>query len=188
MNKLLRIVIGLLLASALGLLAWQASGPREPVFEDRTLKSWLDHHVASSAASPPYNSPGWKKADQALRSIGTNAIPTLLEMIRAKDPPLVVLKLLQVAARHRWTGINYRYAVTRNEEAEYAFEVLGTNAVGAVSELILGHFEVLDLPASPDLNVSTLCVVANGQIILCARDNHGDRFLDIRRVENEDVK
>ena len=100
------------------------------------MTSWLNRHVASSAASPPYNSPGWKKADQALRSSGTNAIPTLLAMIRAKDPAPVVLKLLQVAARHRWTGINYRYAVTRNEEAEYAFEVLGTNAVGAVSELI----------------------------------------------------
>ena len=49
----------------------------------------------------------------------------------------------------------------------------------------LGQFEVLDLPASADLNVSTLCVVANGQIILCARDNHRDLFLEIRRVPNE---
>jgi HEAT repeat protein len=136
MTKCLRIVIGLLLVSGLGLLVWQASGPREPVFEGRTLTSWLDHHVASSAASPPYDSPGWKKAEQALRSIGTNAIPTLLEMIRAKDPPPVVLKLLQVAGRYRWTRINYRYALSRNEEAEYAFQVLGRNAVSAVPELI----------------------------------------------------
>jgi len=52
----------------------------------------------------------------------------------------------------------------------------------------LGHFEVLDLPASDNLNVSTLCVVANGQIILCARDNHRDVFLEIRRVETEGAK
>src|SRR5262245_62017876 len=52
----------------------------------------------------------------------------------------------------------------------------------------LGHFEVLDLPASDNLNVSTLCVVANGQIILCARDNHRDLFLEIRRVETEAPK
>ncbi len=136
MNKRLGIVIGLLLATILGLLVWRASGPREPVFEGRTLTSWLDHHVASSAARPPYNSPGWKKADEALRKIGTNAIPTLLGMIRAKDLPPVVLKLLEVAGRHRWTRINYRYALSRNEEAEYAFEVLGTNAVSAVPELI----------------------------------------------------
>lgn len=131
-----RIVIGLLLASALGAFFWQASRPRQPVFEGRTLTSWLDHHVASSAASPPYDSPGWKKADEALRSIGTNAIPTLLDMIRAKDPPQFMLTLLELARRQHWMRINYRYASSRNEEAEYAFEVLRTNAVSAVPELI----------------------------------------------------
>ncbi|MBI2929748.1 MAG: HEAT repeat domain-containing protein [Verrucomicrobia bacterium] len=388
MSERLLIVIGLFLAGVVGLLIWQASGPREPVFEDRTLTRWLDHHVASSAADPPYDSPGWKKADEALRHIGTNAIPTLLKMIRAKDPPPVVLRLLQFAARYRWTRINYRYAQPRQEEAEYAFRVLGTNAANAVPELIkiyeeavppssqrsaalalghigrgaqaalpalfrnfthtngdvrfyavsavmhiggepgvvvpaltsalkdsnvnvrwnalaglsnfggrarsavpdivrmlndpgmvgsdsitqqvetalwriapekvgkplvvedatpmiandttiqalklifhgkrqtlippgrpvpaiaqywnsdprprltlyrgasasedtdhfLGHFEVLGLPASDNLNVSTLCIVANEQIILCARDNHRDVFLEIRRVETEAVK
>ncbi len=143
MNKRLRIVIGLLVASVLGLLVWQASGPREPGFEGRTLTSWLDHHVASSAAIPPYDSPGWRKADEALRSIGTNAIPTLLTMIRAKDPPPVVLKLLQLAARNRWARINYRYARSRHEEAEYAFRVLSTKAVSAVPELIKIYEEVV---------------------------------------------
>ena len=52
----------------------------------------------------------------------------------------------------------------------------------------LGQFEVLDLPASNNLNVSTLCVVSNGQIILCSRDNHRDKFLEIRRVEAEGAK
>src|SRR5260221_5529956 len=110
MNKRLRIVIGLLLASVFGLLVWQALGPPEPVFEGRTLSSWLERHTPTSAGDPPYDSPGWKKADEALRGIGTNAIPTLLKMIRAKDPPPVVLKLLQAAGRYRWTRINYRYA------------------------------------------------------------------------------
>jgi hypothetical protein len=52
----------------------------------------------------------------------------------------------------------------------------------------LGDFEVLGLPASDDLNVSTGFVVANGQIVLCARDNHGDVFLEIRRVVTEGAK
>ena len=388
MNNRVRVVIGFLLASVLGLLVWRAPGPREPFFEGRSLTSWLERHVPTSAADPPYNSPGWKKADEALLRIGTNGIPTLLKMIRAKDPPLLMLKLLETARRHRWMGINYRYASSRQEEAEYAFKVLGTNAVPAVPELIkiyeenvsassrmcaalalghigrgaqaavpvflrhfthtnadvryyavsammsiggepnvvvpalasalkdsdvrvrwntlvalsnfgsrarsavpeilkmfddqgmigsssikeqvetalwriapekvgkplvveeatpmiaqgvttealkltfygkretlippgkpvpavaqywssdprprltlyrgasapdgkehlLGQFEVMGLPSSANLNVSTLCVVANGQIILCARDNQGDRFLAIRRVENEAVK
>ena len=127
MRRRLLIATGLLLAGVAGLIIWQASGPREPVFEGRTLTSWLDHHVADSSAKPPYGSPGWKKADEALRRIGTNAIPTLLTIVRAKDPPPVALKLIEFAARHRWTRINYRYAWRRHEEAEYAFRVLGTN-------------------------------------------------------------
>jgi len=53
---------------------------------------------------------------------------------------------------------------------------------------LLGQFEVMDLPASANLNVSTLCVVAGGQIILCARDNNRNLFLEIRRVPNEEVR
>lgn len=388
MSKRFVMVTGLLLAGVVGFLVWRDPGPRDAVFEGRTLTSWLDHHVASSAANPPYNSPGWKKADEAIRHIGTNGIPTLLTMIRAKDRPPFVLKLMETARRRGWMRVGYRYAMTRHEEAEYAFEMLGTNAVGAVPELIriyeqnispssqrsaalalghigrgaqgalpafiqrfthtngevrfyavsavmhiggepgvvvpaltsalndsnvnvrwnalvglskfggrarpavpeilkmlndpgmvgtssitqqvetalwriapekvgkplvvgdatpmivdgvttqalklmfhgkrqtlippgrpvpaiaqywnsdprprltlyrgasaseetdhfLGHFEVLDLPASDNLNVSTLCVVANGQIILCARDNTRDVFVEIRRVETESAK
>lgn len=136
MSKRFRIVAGLLLAGVVGLLVWRAPGPREPVFEGRTLTSWLDHHVASSAASPPYNSPGWKKADEAIRHIGTNAIPTLLEMIRARDRPPFVLKLMETARRLGFTRSMYRYANWRHEEAEYAFQMLGTNAASAVPELI----------------------------------------------------
>lgn len=388
MSKRIGIVTGLLLAGVVGSLLWRASGPREPVLEGRLLTSWLDHHVPSSAASPPYGSPGWKKADEAIRHIGTNAIPTLLKMMRAKEWPPLVIKLMDRVRRFGFPVKQYRYATARHEEAEYAFEMLGTNAVGAVPELIriyqqdisassqrcaalalghigrgaqlalpaliqrfthtnsdtrfyavsavmsiggetgvvvpaltgalkdpnvnvrwnalsglsrfggrarpavpeilkmlddpgmvgsdsitqqvqtalwriapekvgkplvveeatpmitngvtaqalklifngkrqslippgravpavaqfwnsdprprltlyrgpsasedadrfLGHFEVLDLPASDNLNVSTLCVIANGQIVLCARDNHRDMFLEIRRVEKEGAK
>lgn len=144
MRRRLLIAAVLLLAGLVGLIVWQALGPQEPVFEGRRLTRWLDHHVANSSAKPPYGSPGWKKADEALRHIGTNAVPTLLTMIRAKDPPPVVLKLIEFQ-RYRWTRINYRYARTRHEEAEYAFEVLGTNGVSAVPELI----EIYEEAVSP---------------------------------------
>jgi hypothetical protein len=58
-----------------------------------------------------------------------------------------------------------------------------SSAEGA--EHFLGDFEVLEIPESDtNPNVSTLCVVADGQIYLCARDNHRDIFLEIRRVPN----
>jgi hypothetical protein len=290
MIKRLRIAIGLLLASVLGLIVWQASDPPEPIFEGRRLMIWLDHHVASSGARPPYNSPGWKKADEALRTIGTNAIPTLLKMIRAKDPPPLVLKLLETARRLvpalmsalkdpnvnvRWNALvglsifggRARPAVPEilkmindpgmvggssiTQQVETALWRIAPEKVGkpllvedttpmivngvtaealkvtfhgerktlipagrpvpavaqywnsdprpkltlyrgasasADSDHFHGHFEVLGLPASDNPNVSTLCVVANGQITLCARDNHRDMFLEIRRVETESAK
>src|SRR5947207_1543947 len=130
------VVVGIFLASALGLFLWRGSGPPEPVYEGTTLTSWLEGHVPTSSANPPYNSPGWHKADKALRKIGTNAIPTLLKMIRATDPPRPILKLIETARQKGWIRVRYRHASQRNEEAEYAFQVLGTNAARAVPELI----------------------------------------------------
>ena len=69
------------------LAIWVARGPREPTYEGRVLSDWLNHHVASSAAVPPYGSPGWQKAEGALRAIGTNGIPVLLEILQLGRRP-----------------------------------------------------------------------------------------------------
>ena len=132
-----RIVIGsLALACVIGFFVWRPSGPPEPVFEGRTLTSWLEGHLPYVGTQPAYGTPGWKKVDEALLSIGTNAIPTLLKMIRAKGPPPLVLKAIDATRRHGWMRINYRYAFSRNDEAAYAFQIFGTNAVNAVPALI----------------------------------------------------
>src|SRR5258706_213756 len=57
-------------------------------------------------------------------------------MIRARDPARAILKLLETARQKGLIKVRYRYASQRNEEAEYAFQVLGTNAARAVPELI----------------------------------------------------
>ena len=136
MTRRLGIVAVLLVAGVLGLSLWLVARQREPVYQGRTLSSWLDHHVPSNAARPPYNSPGWHQAEEALRAIGTNGIPTLVEMIRAKELSPMMQKFLRMAARYRWTRINHRSAMERNEEAEYAFSVLKTNAASAVPQLM----------------------------------------------------
>src|SRR3954463_12818626 len=128
------IVFGLAIVSVV--IFSQLRGVHEPVFEGRKLTSWLERHVPSSSADPPYNSPGWHKAEAALRQIGTNAIPTLLKMIEAKDPPPWMLNMMQWGERHRVIRRRYRWANERNEEAEYAFSVLKTNGAQAVPELI----------------------------------------------------
>jgi hypothetical protein len=137
-TKAARVVIasGLILVMILAVvLVWNGARRSEPVYEGKPLSRWLEGHLPNSSANPPLNSPGWKKADEALRRIGTNAIPTLLQMIRAKDPPKPVLKLLDLLSKKRLVVIRYRSAFHRNDEAEYAFQMLGTNAACAVPAL-----------------------------------------------------
>lgn len=136
MAKRVVIASGLILVMTVFVFLWKAARPSEPVYEGKSLSRWLEGHLPYTSANPPPNSPGWKKADEALRRIGTNAIPTLLQMIRAKDPPKPVLKLLDSAKRHHLISIHYRNAFQRNDEAEYAFRILGTNAAAAVPLLI----------------------------------------------------
>jgi hypothetical protein len=54
-------------------------------------------------------------------------------------------------------------------------------------EQFLGQFEVIVQPPADaeSLNVSTLCVIVDGTIFLCARENHQDQFLEVRRVKIE---
>jgi hypothetical protein len=183
-RKCIVIVTGLSLAAVVGSLLWQASSPREPVFEGRPLSSWLENHLPSSAANPPYGSPGWKKADEAIRQIGTNGIPTLLEMMRAKDRPAVVLTIRRTALRFGFPVKECRPAVASNEEAAYAFEMLGANAASAVPELLriyqqnisassqrcaaqaLGHIGRDSEPALPALIQSF--AHTNGEVRFCA--------------------
>jgi len=75
------------------------------------------------------------QADEAVREIGTNAIPMLLQMLCAKDSPLVV-KLLAVAGKQHLIKIRHPPAGNRNIQAYDAFKQLGTQAGVAVPALI----------------------------------------------------
>jgi hypothetical protein len=59
----------------------------------------------------------------------------------------------------------------------------GPSASTNGTEHFLGEFEVLDVEPVANVNISTLCIIADGNIILSARDNTRERFLEIRRVE-----
>jgi hypothetical protein len=134
--KRLSLLIGGLILAAVGLAVWRTSRSAEPVYEGKPLSRWLERHVPSSAADPPYNSPGWMKAQEALEQIGTNGIPTLLQMIRAKDPPRPLLRGLEFSRDLHLIRWRYGYASQRNEEASFAFETLGPRAKDAVPALI----------------------------------------------------
>lgn len=138
MTKGFRIKAGLLSVAVVGLLLWKAGQPSEPRYEGKTLSHWLEAGLLDrSSANPPRIMGPWcKKAEEAVRHFGTNAVPTLLRLLRAKDPPPAMLKVLDQLRKQSLVRIRYRYAIERNQKAGFAFEILGPNAACAVPALI----------------------------------------------------
>ena len=72
---------------------------------------------------------------EAVRRIGTNALPTLLRMLRAKDSALKV-KLMDLVKRQHYFRIEYTPADELNYRACSAFGVLRAKAQSAAPALI----------------------------------------------------
>ena len=79
MRKRLQIALALFLVSIAGVIAWQALRPREPVYGGKPLSVWLksfDLDVPKAEVDV---------ASDAVRQIGTQSLPMLLEMISSED-------------------------------------------------------------------------------------------------------
>ncbi|MDB6067029.1 MAG: HEAT-like repeat protein [Pedosphaera sp.] len=134
MKKRFRIGFGLLLVGAVGGVAWLALRPGEPMYKGKRLSVWLKVYD-SAAGYKPYSPARQKEADDAIRSIGTNAIPTLLRRIRAKDSAST-LWLVSLAEKQRVFKVKFRYAWILHVEGKNGFRALGAGGKDAVPELI----------------------------------------------------
>jgi len=103
---------------------------RRPVYHGKTLTLWLQTYTSANRGAPE-----WKEADEAVRHIGTNALPVLLRLISAKDSALE-LRLVALARKQRLIKIHFVPAAQRNIQASRAFIVLGDTAKGAVPALV----------------------------------------------------
>ena len=124
-------LVVILLASLVGF--WVCRDLRDPVYRGKPLTTWLRTYGSSSSSGR--HSKEWTETDAAVRHLGTNAIPVLLRMIRAKDSRL---KLRLVALAQKQSFINFRFipAAERNIAASRAFIALGETAKGAVPALV----------------------------------------------------
>jgi hypothetical protein len=111
--------------------------PPEPTFKGKPLRFWLDQLVRSRMSGVPavLDTDKTGEAQAAIRAIGTNAIPTLLRMVRAHDSPikhrLILLSLRQSVIPVHWhTDGEYHF------QAAAAFQVLGRSASPAAPELM----------------------------------------------------
>ena len=129
MKNRLYVVGGVLLVAALGGLVWWSPWePREPIYQGKPLSSWL-----LMAANGNRESQELGRA--AVRQAGTNALPTLLRMLRVKDSPSRRGVELRRLARDL-NIVRFPFAVQWNNAGLFGFQVLGEEAKNAVPGLM----------------------------------------------------
>jgi HEAT repeat protein len=135
MNRL-KIALVVLAVALVGLILWQVVRQREPVYAGTNLSTWLKAlYIPISSSSDRWEElDKCKDAEEAVRQAGTNAIPTLLRLLRAKDSALKT-KLIDLLNSQHIIKIAYTSAGWWNAYAELGFQCLGTNAQSAVPPL-----------------------------------------------------
>jgi hypothetical protein len=136
MRNRVRIPLAVMLATIAGLIVWQVLREREPVYQGKGLRVWL-----KEARQEKRQAIQQGKAEAAVRQIGTNAIPTLLDMLRKRDS-LLAGKSLNLLKRHprefarlpAWlrerlfVWLDWNDDGNVKSEAERGFEILGADA------------------------------------------------------------
>ncbi len=117
-----------------GVSTWRLLRQQEPVYGGKTLTAWLRTYDPSSSSQ--LHSKEWNDADDAVRHMGTNCLPTLLRMIRAKDSPAKLWLVALVKKQGLGKKIHFVPATMRNIEASRAFIALGAVGKDAVPALM----------------------------------------------------
>jgi hypothetical protein len=163
MPKRVQIALAVALIILAGVSAWQGLRLREPVYQGKRLSVWLREYRSGLNIGDEDRVRAGNTAKSAIRAIGTNAIPTLLNMLRKKDS-FVVSKLVGLWNRHlysslpnslpnwvRYPGWYMNQAATLNNEAVLGFKILGADAQQAVPALIT----IYEQGISPDSQAAT---------------------------------
>lgn len=127
-----------MLVAGLGGVALGLVRSWEPAYKGKRLSVWL-HDYESLIDDGPLNvtaSVGGE-ANEAVRHMGTNAIPTLLRLLYSTDSDLR-RGLNNLAARQHFNNIHFSTQYERNQKALYGFAALGLEASNAVPTLVQG--------------------------------------------------
>jgi hypothetical protein len=120
------LVFALLLG---GILLWCAVPfyAHEPVYKGKSLSSWLQGYQTGANSSV--------QIEEAICSMGTNAVPLLLEWSAASDP-ILKRKIVRLVQRQPLIKINYVFAEQRQWQADRAFRAMRTCNPDIVTMLI----------------------------------------------------
>jgi hypothetical protein len=125
----LGLLVGALLLAMLGLFS-----RREPTYQGRSLSGWAEQYGSNHWSGN--NRAAEKEAEFAIRQIGSNAIPFLLQLMQRRDS--TAKTRLKAALPQKWydtLGLRDRAGDVRRIGA-HGLAALGTNAPTAVAPLI----------------------------------------------------
>lgn len=144
-----RWIFAVIFFIGVGLVIWCLIPAPEPRYQGQPLSAWLLGYSWSSggpsiatASAPKYNlsahrQPGadWNGCDDAIRAIGTNAIPTLLRMLCANDTK-TKMAFIHLVQKQRIIGFVYTPAESLNFAGAMGFRKLGAPGASAIPALI----------------------------------------------------
>ena len=131
------IVKVLLLAAAIAGLIYAASPPKEPSYHGKPLSYWLARYEEVGFTEGTTKDLKVIECKQAIRHIGTNAIPVLLGMLRAKDSALK-LHLIRLIEMQHYIYPRFSEASDQNYKAVQGFfclDLLATSSIPALVEI-----------------------------------------------------
>jgi HEAT repeat protein len=112
----------------MGGITWLALQPKEPVYQGRRLSGWLTDAWDGRDADTK------RIAIDAIRKIGTNALPPLISMMQTRDSPLK-LKIIRLAGKQTF----FKYQVEQADlhlRAAYGCSILQAEAKPAIPALM----------------------------------------------------
>ncbi len=128
-----RVVLIAAVAIIIAIIGWAIFVSREPAYNGKPLSAWAEQYGSNHWSA---NRAAADEAELAIRKIGTNCIPFLLELMRTTDPPLKK-KLRDIVPR------NWHDALHLKDESgkirrigAHGLNALGTNAPAAVAPLV----------------------------------------------------
>ena len=129
-NQRLRPTFALLLLTGLAAAGWLTFHSREPEYQGKQLTGWL----RELEAAPDLASPKWRESVAAIRTIGTNGLPTLITMLGGADSRWKVqaITLIQDTAN---VDLSESLADADQRRARLGFQVLGRTARPAIPKL-----------------------------------------------------
>ena len=132
-----KFALAVLAAVLLAVAVWQCLRSGEPSYQGRTLTAWLVDYLGADDPFPitEEKKATMQRAGDAIRDMGTNAVPHLIKMVNAKDSTLT--RIITIIAQHQsMVRVNLRTEKEKRQMAVFGFYALGAKGKSAVPALV----------------------------------------------------